>query len=97
MKVKINQELKDVDGKAIQAGAKPRLLLQDVCINALLTPNQKDEEKQKWDKYELYKKVRDAKAEVELLAEEISLIKKSIAIVNPPLIMGQAWEMLENK
>ena len=54
MKVKINQELKDVDGKAIQAGAKPRLLLQDVCINALLTPIQGDDEKSKMDKFEIW-------------------------------------------
>jgi hypothetical protein len=96
MKIKIDQELLDVDGQSINAGPKPKLFLRDVCINATLAPIQDDDEKKKWEKYEIFKKLRDAKDEVELKAEEITIIKKVIGKLNAPLIMGQCFEMLEN-
>jgi hypothetical protein len=97
MKVQLNQELLDVEGKSISSGKAPKLFLKDVCINAVLTPFQEDKEEDKWKKYELYKKLRDVKGEVELKVEEVSMIKKAIGKVNTTLVMGQAWEMLEGK
>jgi hypothetical protein len=98
MKIKLNQELLDAEGKSIPAGLnKPKLYLKDVCISSLLAPIQGDEEKVKLDKYDIYKKFRDAKQEVELMAEEIATTKKAIGKLQAPLIMGQAFEMIEGK
>jgi hypothetical protein len=95
MKIKVNQDLKDAFGKTIPNGEKPKLLLVDVCISSILSPIQGDDEKSKMLKYDIFKKLRDGKAEVDLTAEEIALIKKCIAHFQPQLIMGQCFEMIE--
>jgi hypothetical protein len=96
MKLKINQELKDAEGKSIIAAeGRPKLLLKDVCITSILSPIKDDDEKTKFNKYEIFKKLRDVKTEVELTAEEIALLKKCIAFFQPQLIMGQCFEMIE--
>ena len=98
MKVKINEKIKGLDGVETLKGEKNRdLLLRDICINALLTPDQQDDEKKKWEKYEIFKKIRDSKSDVELKAEEITTIKKAIGKLSPPLIMGQCFELIEGK
>jgi len=101
MKVNVNQKLLGVDGVEVLKGQDGRpLLVKDICINALLAPNQTDDEKKKWDKYELYKKLREGVKEgeeinVELKSEEITLIKQALGKNATPLVMGQCWEMLE--
>jgi hypothetical protein len=98
MKVKVDQKLLDAEGKEITAHNKPSMTLRDVIINSILSPTQEDDEKKKFEKYEIFKKVRDAKNGIaELKAEEIATIKKSIGKLQPPLIMGQCFEMIEDK
>lgn len=101
MKIKLNVELKGIDGvTSLPVPSKERngkiLTLKEVCINSILTPVQGDDEKKKFEKWELFKKIRDCKSnDIELKAEEIVIIKKSIGIIQPPLIMGQAFDLLE--
>ncbi|NLH51823.1 MAG: hypothetical protein GX459_03130 [Bacteroidales bacterium] len=99
MKVKVNQELKDVKDLPIKKSEGGNLTLKDVIITSVLSPMQGDDQKVKFDKYEIYKKVKDdyVGGEVELTAEEITLIKKCIGQLQPPLILGQAFEILEGK
>ncbi len=99
MKVKVNQELKDVNDLPIKKLEGGNLTLKDVIITSVLSPIQGDDQKVKFDKYEIYKKVKVdyVGGEVELTAEEIALIKKCIGQLQPPLILGQAFEMLEGK
>jgi hypothetical protein len=98
MKIKLNQELKGVDGIETLKGDKGRALtFKDICVNAILTPEQGEDEKKKYERYELFKKIREGGAEVDLKVEEVVLIKKSIGKVNPPLVMGQCWEILEQE
>jgi hypothetical protein len=97
MKIKINETLKGIDGVEILKGDKGHALtLKDICVNSVLTPIQEDDDRKKFEKYEIFKKVRDAKDFVELTVEEIALTKKAIGKIQPPLIMGQCYEMLEN-
>jgi hypothetical protein len=63
----------------------------------VLTFIQDDTQEDKLKKYIIFKKIRDAKDEVELSLQELTLIKKCIGRINPPLIMGQAFEMLDGK
>lgn len=101
MKVNVNQKLLGVDGVEELKGQDGRpLILKDVCINALLAPVQGDDEKKKWEKYEVFKKLRDGIKEgeeiiVELKAEEIAMIKSAIGKNSTPIVMGQCWEFLE--
>lgn len=97
MKVKVNNQLKDVEGKPLQGEKGKPLTMRDVCINSLLTPVQGDDEKAKWEKYEIFKSMRDSKEEVDLKIEQITILKKAVGKVQPPLLMGQIWDMLENK
>ena len=97
MKVKIETALIGIDGVETLKSDKGRpLTIKDIIVNSVLTPLQDDDEKKKFEKYEIFKKVRDAKSEVELSIEQIALIKKSIGKIQPPLIMGQCFEILEN-
>ena len=97
MKIKINKEIKGVDGinSIINSDTKKALTLKDVCINAVLMPMQEDDWKKKFEKWEIFKKLRDAKEEVDLSVEQISIIKNAVGKFQPPLIMGQVFEMIE--
>jgi len=106
MKLKINQVLQEMDGSPIQVSGKPPMTLKDVITGSLLSiarnpqtgqPEQ-ESEKDKFDKYELVRKIRDKKIEVDLKAEEVALIKKLIGKHQvSPLIVGEAFEMIEGK
>jgi len=98
MKVKLKQKIFGVDGiKALpNQETECDMTLKDVCINAILQPEKDDTEKQKYEAYELFIKLRDCKtAEIELTTEEIVKLKKKIGGVYIPLILGQAWDYLE--
>jgi hypothetical protein len=98
MKVKLGTALKGIDGVEDLKGDKGRpLTIKDIITNSVLTPIQDDDEKKKFEKWEIFKKVRDAKAEVDLSIEQIAVVKKVIGKLQPPLIMGQCFEMLEGK
>lgn len=99
MIIYLNTKLYDVDGKEIVPTGGTAMTLKEVIFNSILVPTQeKEDEKKKFEKYEIYKKIKDAKnGEVDLESQEIAVIKKSIGDIQPPLVMGQAWEMLENK
>jgi len=101
MKIKINQELMDVDGVTPIQDKIGILNLKQVCTAAILTPVENEEWTKKQEKWDMFKKFRDADitqkdAFVELTIEELKILKDSIGKWYPPLIMGQCFEMLEN-
>lgn len=110
MRININQVLYDVDGTTPVRGNGTNIpmTLKDVCIGALLTPVQTqyddqgktiqraDTDKEKLEKWDLFKKFRDAKVDgieeecwIELQAEEIIILKKWLGYFQPQLILGQ--------
>jgi len=100
MKINITQKIKAPDGiKALQNSETQKdLTLGDVCINSILAPEEKQSDaKKKYTDYEIFVKLRDAKKEIELSAEEISRIKEKGALVLGVLVMGQVFDMLEKK
>jgi hypothetical protein len=99
MKIEINKKLKSFDASGELKSAQGKTItLFDVCIASLLSPNQDDNEKDKWAKYGIYKKLMDAKEGiVDVTVEDISLLKNQIGKNEPPLVMGQCWEMLEGE
>jgi len=95
MKIAINQPIIGINGKEIINPDNSKMTLKDVCVQSILTPAEGDDEKKKFEKWEIYKKLRNAQTEVELKIEEVGLIKKCIGKLQPPLVMGQCFEMLE--
>jgi hypothetical protein len=99
MKVKINEKLVGVDGKTplpSKAEFGPYLTLKEICIRSILSPIETDKDMEKMTKYDLFKKFRDCKTnEIDLKAEEVVLLKKAIGKFQPPLILGQCYELLD--
>lgn len=77
---------------------KDPVTLRDVMVNSIIAPKQGDNEKKKWEKYEIWKVLRDAKPDesVRLTSEQIKIVKESIADQYFQLIMGQAYDLIEN-
>ena len=95
MKIKINEQLKDINGQDIKIPSGV-MTVKSVAIESLLFPKEKDTVKEKMEKYELYKKLRDCKKdEIELTVEEIAKLKAIIGETKPPVVMGQVWDILE--
>lgn len=95
MKIKIDEKLRNIDGSDIVMGNAPAMTLKEICITSILSPIQDEDEKKKYEKYEIFKLLRDAKSEVTLTAEQITVVKKAIGKFQPPLIMGQCFDLLE--
>lgn len=102
----LNFVIKQEDGVTpLQNGAKegkPNMTFRDVCANSLLAQfvteqGKPEDDAVKWSKYELHKKIRDAKGEADLSVEELSLLKKWIGYWQPQLIMGQCYELIDPK
>lgn len=100
MVINVTQVLKSFSGQVMldkdEQGNAVEATLRMAIVNALLSPVQKETGVDKVKKYELAKKVYQ-NDEVDLESEEITLIKTRIGEVFPPLIVGQADELLENK
>ncbi len=105
LKIKLNQEMQDALGRPVKRGNRPPLTLRDIMIDSVLAIERDprtggqvpEEEKHKLEKYEAFKRIRNIKDEVELKAEVVTLFKKQISKFQPPLIVGQAHEMIEGK
>lgn len=105
MSINFNAPLKDLDGKVITDKVldhedKVNLVkatLGRVAANALLAVTDEDKNmtgETKVKRYDLAMKVINGKAD-KLKAEDISEIKKAIGKTYAPLIVGQAWRMLD--
>ena len=106
MKVKLNQKLQESDGTDIVVGNRPPMTLKDVIINSLLAGKRDPRtgqiedvpEKERIQKYDLIRKIRDIKLEVELKSEDVAFIKGLISKhQQSPMILGEALEMIEGK
>ncbi len=100
MKVPFNTILKQFDGTPIKRqGSEATLILRDVAVESLLTvPRDEaqitgDEKAKRWF---LASRVY-ANPAIDLTVEDIALIKKMIGKAYGPLVVGQAWELLEGR
>jgi len=93
---------KDENGKVVKdESGKPATKLVDVTLNrlaanALLHPVKDDQGEDKARKYLLAVKCYAAD-EIDLTAEEIVEIKGCISLAYPPIVVGQAWAILDQK
>ena len=95
------QILKSLDNEPLKTQDKDEhIILKDICVNALLVQLQDDanEGTSKAGRYALAVKLYSL-TEADLSIEELSEIKKRIGKMPHygPLIVGQCFNMLENK
>lgn len=73
------------------------LTIREAVVNSLLSTNQRETILgiEKARRYSLAMKVYQAKKQVELTVEDVTLIKDEIGRIYPPLVVGQAYEFLD--
>ena len=101
MKIDFTQTLKMISGEVMkdmnEKNEAVDATIKMAVVNALLAP-QKEEDTgiNKIKKYELAKMIYKAEEEVDVTAEDITMIKKAVEKAFPsPMIVGQVNEMLE--
>ena len=96
MKINFNVSLKNLAGKTLKDGEKD-VTLKDVSINALLG-NYKDENidgNEKLKRFMLATKISEAKDELGLENDDITLIKDTIAKGYSTVVTARAWQILD--
>ena len=75
------------------------LTLQLATVNALMAsdPNDNPSGEEKAKRFTLGMKIHSASEPVDVSAEDVALIKKLIGKVYTPLVVGRAYELLEQK
>lgn len=103
MKRNLNVVLKTLDGEPLKEdhnGTARDVLLSRLAVNALLV-NYHDEQslsgEEKVKRFKLAQQINDADGDVEVTAEQVSLLKSLIAKGYTPLVVGQAYEILEGE
>lgn len=101
MKINFTQVINNLDGTPLKNEKNEDLTLGMVCKNALLMsfPDEQSltgEEKLK--RYDMAVLIHAAKDDtLDLTAERVAEIKKLVAKFYGPLVVGQAWKMLEGE
>jgi len=91
----IRTKEKGEDGKPIVKLAE--ITLNKVCATALMRPpKEPDTPDQKYEKGKLAMRIWPLD-EAELSIEELALLKECIGVTYGPLVLVQAWDLLEGK
>lgn len=96
MKINFNVGLKNLAGKTLKDGNK-NVTLKNVSINALLG-NYRDENidgNEKLKRFMLATKISEAKGELGLENDDITLIKDMIAKGYSTVVTARAWQILD--
>ena len=104
MELDLNQVLKSLNGSDItsppEEGGEERkpFLMRTVCINALLEPRPEDKNltgEKKVKRYHLAMEIYKTKGKIDLSIDDIKLLKDLIGKMPSPLIVGQAFNILD--
>lgn len=98
MHIDFEQALRQLDGKIMMQrvtdGEFP-LTLREVCIGAVNHPQGMAKDgKGRNEQYQILIKVQHDR---DLESEEIAELKRAIGLTWPPVVVGQAWALLEGK
>ena len=111
MVIDLTTQLRDMDCKLLEqdkpvfddAGKvtstiKEPVLLGKLCKSALLQANEEDKADEKVTRFELSLRLSMAKGDdIDLEAEDVTLIKKLVGKMYAPLVVGQVYRLLEGK
>ena len=100
MEINFDSKITNLDDTpALDQNKKP-VLLKTICINSLMTDipqpqGQLEKGETKLKRFILAQKIqKDSKVEVSV--EEVALLKERIGMVQPTIIVGKTYELLEN-
>jgi hypothetical protein len=98
MKINFGQSLKELDGKAIKNGEKDLTLKAVACnaLGAIFNDDQMLSGEEKAKRGLLAMRLY-ANPDIDLTIEELALTKKLIGKAYGPIVIAQAWAMLEGK
>ena len=106
MKINFDQQFTTLDGSILKARVKDdsgeekerTFTLKWACTESLLASYPREEIKgeEKMKRFRIAFKIEQG-GEIDLESEEITKLKELIGINCSPLIVGQAWKMLEGK
>jgi hypothetical protein len=103
MKINFDSEVLNLENKPLVEtidGKVVNYTLKKICVNALManipTPQNAPQETgmEKFKKFELSKKIYNG-GEVEVTAEDITLIKKQVGVCYGAIIVGPVYNLLE--
>lgn len=108
MKLKLDQKVLNLDGEVMKDEKGVQLTVRSVLINALVTPAvEKGAQgmqqeilapKEKFERYELARKIKNAKGEIESVAEEVVKLKAVVGkLYTSPLLVGFIYNVLDGK
>lgn len=96
MKINFNQVLVNLKGEPLKQSEDEDATLGSVAVEALLA--KKDATgKDKANRYDLAMRIHNSEEPLDFKIKEMALIQKLIGDVWPPLVVGQAWKMLEKE
>jgi len=96
MKLRLEEKILDMDDVPIKDIKEKEMILQDVLVNALMTPMEDDKSlsgDQKMALFVLAMEIKKGKEDVSV--EDVSLIKKRIGKLYSQLIVGRAFALIE--
>lgn len=99
MKINFKQSIPDLENVPIPNEKGDPVTLSQVCIEGLLRPHQEDGKlsgEEKLERLKLAKKIKKHD-EVEISAEQVTKLKKLVALHFSTLVVGQAVTMLEGE
>ena len=73
--------------------------LKDICMEVLMgmSPDEKVDGKEKYERFKLAMKIGEVKEQIDLKSDDVTKIKELIGKIYSPLIVGQCYDILENK
>jgi coproporphyrinogen III oxidase len=99
MKINFAQEFQTFGGEVLKDGEGNIFTLKGVCATVLLgqAQNEKATGEEKMKRYDLAKKIWASEGECDVKAEDVATLKKLVGESYLPLIVGQAFKMLEGE
>lgn len=100
MKIDFNQPLFTLSGEPLMSvdgsGDEPsELTLRSVAFSSVLNNEQGMDGATKVKRYDLALRIHKSNGSLELKVDEVALVKKMIGKHMSPLVVGQAWPMLD--
>ena len=104
MEINFNQVLYDIRGNTIKevvegGSEKEDLTLKSISVGALLQFDQSCDGKEKFNRYELAKRIQgvDEVGVLDLAVDEVAKVKKLVGKIYAPVVVGQAWAAFDKK
>jgi hypothetical protein len=104
MKIRLDEKMKMFNGEVLMdrdsQGTLSHLTMKMVLMEGLLRSHPSDDRLngvEKMKRFDLAKRIYDAKDSIDLSAEDIVLAKEAIGVKLPVLVVGLAYKILDEK